>query len=308
MNSGNTRSYEPGYFAQRPIFLVAGLSLLASIPIGMIMLFLFGTVRGSEFSPDDFTRRHFSYQQIPWVNWTVFGIEYDDITPELEQTLISDGLISRRAPAKGKKKTWHLYDDVAVPDSHACDARFLTSYLDFSDWDSKNATATPFWLKWNEKFPLSAKILWPTVADLARNEMYLVIPDVMRLALNVAKDQPESFQSDLNKLTQKGWILAGESDLQTGKYQRAAKRFCRAELIDSSGQSDSQSSKPLAALIQQCRTKTDQFDDIQSHAVEVADELKAEIDDALSDDADSDKANDSSSKKTKAEAEEPSEP
>ena len=130
----------------------------------------------------------------------------------------------------------------------------------------------------------------------------------MRLALNVAKDQPKSFQSDLNKLTQKGWILAGESDLQTGKYQRAAKRFCRAELIDSSGQSDSQSSKPLAALIQQCRTKTDQFDDIQSHAVEVADELKAEIDDALSDDADSDKANDSSSKKTKAEAEEPSEP
>ena len=138
--------------------------------------------------------------------------------------------------------------------------------------------------------------------------MYLVIPDVMRMALNVVKDQPTSFQSDLNELTQKGWILAGESDFQTGKYQRAAKRFCRAELIDSAGQSDNQSSKPLAALIQQCRTKTDQFDDIQSNAVDMADELKTEIADALSDDADSDKAKDSSSKKIKAEADEPSEP
>ena len=173
MNSNNPKEYEAGYFAERPILLVAGLFLLAAIPIGMLMLFAYGTVRGSEFSPDDFTRREFAYQQIPWLNWTVSGIEYTDITQELEQTLTTDRLIRRRTPSKGQKKTWHLYYDSAVPDSHACDARFLTTYLDFDDWDSKTATSTPFWLKWNEKFPQSAKIFWPTVADLARNEMYL---------------------------------------------------------------------------------------------------------------------------------------
>ena len=144
MNSSTSRDHEPGYFAERPILVVAGLFLLAAIPIGMMMMFIYGTVQGSEFSPDDFTRRDFSYQQIPWLNWTVSGIEYNNVTPELEQTLITSRLIKRKKLAKGVKKTWHLYDDSAVPDSHACDARFLTTYLDFDDWDSKTAVSTPF--------------------------------------------------------------------------------------------------------------------------------------------------------------------
>ena len=310
MNSSNSKDYEPGYFAERPILLVAGLFFLAAIPIGLLVLFVYGSVRGSEFSPDDFTRRHFSYQQIPWLNLTISGIEYSDTTPELEQTLITDRLINRKKLAKGIKKTWHLYNDSAVPDSHACDARFLTAYLDFTDWDSKTATSTPFWLKWNEKFPQSAKIFWPTIADLARNEMYLSIPDVMRFALNIVEDQPKSFQSDLNDVTRSCWISAGEADLQSGRYQRAAERLCRAELIDSPRKKNGKSSDSLADLIKQCRSKTDKFSDTLSHAVDATDELKSEIADALSDDADSGKDGDQSQSSTsiKAEAEDPSDP
>lgn len=301
------KEYESGYFAERPILLVAGLFALAAIPIGMLLLFAYGTVRGSEFSPDDFTRRDFSYQQIPWLNWTVSGIEYTDITQELEQTLTTDRLIRRKTTPQGQKKNWHLFYDSAVPDSHACDARFLTTYLDFDDWDSKTATSTPFWLKWNEKFPQSAKIFWPTVADLARSEMYLTIPDVMRFALNIEQDRPETFQANLNEVTKRGWVSAGEADFHSGEYQRSAERLCRAELIDSSGESNEKLTGRVAGLIEQCRSNVDQFAAIRSRAVKANEELKAEITDALSDEADSGEGSESS-EEIKAEADEPSEP
>jgi hypothetical protein len=307
MKSNNSKDYESGYVAERPILLVAGLFALAAIPICMLLLLAYGTVRGSEFSPDDFTRRQFAYQQIPWLNWTVSGIEYTDITLELEQTLTTDRLIRRKTHSKGQKKTWHLFYDSAVPDSHACDARFLTTYLDFADWDSTTATSTPFWLKWNKKFPQSARIFWPTVADLARNEMYLTMPDVMRFALNTAEDQPKLFQDNLNKVTKQCWISAGEADFQSGEFQRAAERFCRAKLIDSSSESNKRASNQLADLIEQCRSKVDQFTDIRSRAVDSMDELNDEIADALSNKANSQK-DDLTSEKIKAEADESSKP
>ena len=74
----------------------------------------------------------------------------------------------------------------------------------------------------------------------------LTLPDVMRFALNTAEDKPESFQADLNEVTKQSWILAGESDFQSGEYQRAAERFCRAELIDSTEKSNRKRSSRIA--------------------------------------------------------------
>ena len=280
--------------------MVAGLFLLAAIPISMIVVLMYGSVSGSEFSPDDFTRRRFNYQRIPWLDWTVSGIEYTDTTPELEQTLMTNGLIDRRKSAGSQKKTWHLYFDSAVPDSHACDARFLTTYLDFSDWDSQTATSTPFWLTWNEQFPESAKIFWPIVADLARNEMYLIIPDVMRFAMNVTEDKPQSFQSELSKLTQARWITSGELDLQLGNYQRAIERFFRAELIEPSSK--------LTKLIALCRDQVEDLNQIRSRAEETDDQLKLSISSALAnkdDDQESNNAEEAAEVEVTAEAIEP---
>jgi hypothetical protein len=296
MNQTSYEELERAYFAERPILLLAGLILLAAIPIGMLILLMYGSVSGSEFSPDDFTRRHFTYQRIPWLDWTISGIEYTDVTTKLEQTLKTEGLIDSKKPASGAQKTWHLYRDSGVPDSHACDARFLTTYLDFHDWDSKTATSTPFWLKWNEEFPQSAKIFWPTVADLARNEMYLIVPDVMRFAFDVTKDKPKPFESELNKRARAGWILSGESDLQMGNYQRAAKSLFRAQLIEPS--------EKLTGLIELCRHQVDDFSAIKQRATVAANTLKSNIARAVADDEDPN--NDREGAKTASEAVVPS--
>ena len=278
MNQSKTRKNETAHSTERPILLVAGLFLLTAIPIGLIVVLMYGLVNGSEFSPDDFTRRDFSYYRVPWVGWTLSGIQYDDITPELGQTLTTLGFVKRPKSVPDEPKTWHLYYDAAVPNSYACDARFLTSYLDFTDWDSTSATSTPFWIKWNEQFPESAKIFWPTVADLARNEMYLIIPDVMRFAMNVTEDQPGSFQTDLNRLTRAGWITSGESKLLMGEYQQATERLLRAKLIDSS----SESSAKLTEQINLCRNQLEDLSEIESRAEVAAENLKSEIAMALS--------------------------
>lgn len=276
MNQSTTTKYERSYFSERPVVMVAGLFLLAAIPIGLIVVVMYGSVRGSEFSPDDFTRRHFAYQQIPWLNWTVSGIEYTDMTSELEQTLITNGLIQKKKSAGNKQKTWHLYFDSGVPDSHGCDARFLTEYLDFSDWDSNMATSTPFWTTWNERYPKSARVFWPTVADLARHEMYLIMPEVMRFAMNVFKDKPGPFRSDLSDLVREQWITSGESDLQQANYQRAIERFFRAQEI--------KSTERLTELIELCRDKVEDVSKIKQVANAAANDLATQIDLALAED------------------------
>ena len=107
--------------------------------------------------------------------------------------------------------------------------------------------------------------------------MYLSIPDVMRFALNVTDDQPDSFKSDLNKLTRANWITAGESDLQLENYQRATKRFIRADLMGSD--------KETTELLDQCRPELADYDSVKSDAKSDFDNLIQTIADSTDDNA-----------------------
>ena len=108
---------------------------------------------------------------------------YSDKTSDLEKSLTADRLIRSVIL---KKKRWHLVSDFGSSViSHQCDARFLTGYLDKLDNDGNS-----YWDTWNTDFPKCAKVFWPEVAELARDEMYLKIADVMRVAMSVSKDDP----------------------------------------------------------------------------------------------------------------------
>jgi hypothetical protein len=120
-----------------------------------------------------------------------------------------------------------------------CDARFLLDYLDLPGTESNS-----YWEQWNDKHPQLAKIFWPVIADLARHEMYLAIPDIMRMAMavdaeadqqsGVKIDQPasaESFHTRLNQMAADGYSTFGELDQQAGRTERAKIRFQRAAEI-----------------------------------------------------------------------------
>jgi tetratricopeptide (TPR) repeat protein len=202
-----------------------------TIPLVLLVLFVMGMTNGEEFSPDDFSRRSFYYNRVPLLKWTVIGKQYSDTTSDLEQTLLADGLIP---PTANKTKVWHLSSDTAGTFdgylTYECDARFLTEYLDLLD-----SNASPYWIAWNSKYPDTAKVFWPLVADLARHEMYLAVPDIMRYAMSVESDEePEKFEDRLNELVANAYLDLGEIDLTADRLSRASDRLTRSiELVPS---------------------------------------------------------------------------
>jgi hypothetical protein len=172
-----------------------------SLLLGGFLLLLMvatGSVEGEEFSPDDFTRRHFSYIRPDWFPVTLSGIEYTNFTDPLVTTLVSQGLI---VPTGNANQKWDLVSDNRMHrDSTAYDARILCRYLDLrmlngdlvlDDWTTKN--------------PEHAKVLWPAVAQLARAGEY---PRISQLMESVVSGQPITLKDFQAQVTQ---ILADDS-------------------------------------------------------------------------------------------------
>jgi hypothetical protein len=146
------------------VFIGLGGALLLS---GFLLLLMVatGSVEGEEFSPDDFTRRRFTYVRPDWFPVTLWGIEYSNIADPVVTTLVSQGLI---VPTGNANQKWDLVSDNKMSrDSTAYDAKILCRYLDLrmlngdlvlDDWTTKN--------------PEHAKVLWPAVAQLARAGEY----------------------------------------------------------------------------------------------------------------------------------------
>ncbi len=201
-------------------FLIVLLVCMLFMSLGMVILFGLGQTTGVEFSPDDFSRRRFSYNQTPYFNWVIAKKTYFDETTPLEENLVLDGLIM---PVVNKPQTWHLISDSgSTPEfmSAGCDARFLTKFLDLTDDKDHD-----YWLGWNEKYPDSAKFFWPRVAELARQEMYLKIPDVMQFAMAVEKDDVGTFADRLDELVAQAYLELGKLDLELERFERAEIRL-----------------------------------------------------------------------------------
>ncbi len=179
-----SRFYKKRWFWATLIFLVF------AIPFGLLILIGSGSRSGEEFSPDDFSRRSFTYNRVPGLGWVLRKKRHMDLTGPLERNLISSGLI---VPATNDPKVWHLCDDFsdsfpskAVPIDY--DSRLLTGYLDL-----ESSSGGSYWDQWNDDHPQVAKVLWPMVADLARKNCYLGIPDLMRAAMAMESDQVTEF-------------------------------------------------------------------------------------------------------------------
>ena len=155
------------------ILMTVIVSLVVVAVLGLIVT-SFGQVEGEEFSPDDFTRRTFYYCEIPLIQLQVFPIVREDNTGALENHLIGKKLIT---PVKNEKPIWHLVrNHRAAGSSQFGDAEILCAYFDMDDESGK-----PFWLSWSNEHPELAKVVWPVVARLARQQLYVFVPDLMSL-------------------------------------------------------------------------------------------------------------------------------
>ena len=237
----NTKNQKGSVF----VIMAVG-STVIGLPILFLIMSAMGEKTGIEFSPDDFSMRRFNYCRLPLINWTRRGIEYEDVSCPTGQTLIADDWVrvTGRIP-----KRWHLvsessgYSPSRLPEE--CDARFLTQYFEFTDSDGAN-----FLMKWTNENPTSAKALWPEIAELARDKLYVPIPVLLEFAIDHPKaDQDKKFVDRFNRQLSKAWLEAAKTDQLGGKHEQAISRFEKAiEIVGNDAEIESQKQVSLDVL------------------------------------------------------------
>ena len=222
----------------------------------LIFLLLFGgylsvagIVSGEEFSPDDFSRRHFSYNVMPIFGVEIRGLSHQNSASVLEQTLITDNWIT---PITKTPQTWHLvHDSISKTSSPDFDASILVKLLERSDSDDNQV-----WQIWTDDHPQNAKTFWPAVAELARNNLYWAIPDIMELA-STEKDGGKNFSARLDYLMSLAFLTKASELAATGSDKSALDYFAGSIKHLKSKDAYVQRSKSYTSLGEDAKSKKD---------------------------------------------------
>jgi hypothetical protein len=192
------------------------LSLLVGVPLVLIACAVFGRVEGVEFCPQDFSRRQFSYYEIPLVGIQVTAVYRTVQVRPVEKALLAERWISIQPPQR-----WDLIRGIRarrVVDPG--DASILTRYLDALDPRGSHQ-----WLGWSQDHPPLAQQLWPRVAEVARAGFYELVPDLMRAASRVSPETDhEQFAAALDQ------VLARSCQELADRYAAAGHPAAAGEL------------------------------------------------------------------------------
>ena len=195
-----------------------GIGLLAVLAAGAFCSFLvlqFGGVHGVEFNPHTFKRRSYSFYEIPLIGYQVRRIRHEDLTGPVEDFLIQQKYVT---PPKKTPNIWHIVAGTRGTSAvQRGDAEILLKYLDTED-DSR----THLWITWSEKHPKLAPALWAAVARLAREDLYIYIPELFDIAK--ASSDPVRLQRDLNRVLASHFRQVAK-EMQDQKDEAAAKRY-----------------------------------------------------------------------------------
>src|SRR5689334_3374240 len=134
------------------------MGLLASALLVLIATVTFGGVHGTEFCPQTFDRRSYSYYELPIVRIQVTGERHEDLTGATEVFLTSKKYIT---PAASGRQDWHvLVGSRGSKLRQPGDAGLLITYLDAMDSKDEHR-----WARWSEAHDDLAKVFWPAVQE-----------------------------------------------------------------------------------------------------------------------------------------------
>jgi hypothetical protein len=202
---GRRRKQRRGSAAKIVLGIVVALT---GFLIAAICLFYFGQVSGTEFSPQSFTIRRFSYRRMPYFHWRMSRTQHDGNRFLCDQTILKR---LTNQLSQNKSFQWHLINAQAGGAIIAGDASILTSY--FGNSNEFN------WTEWSSKHSEASKTLWPAIQELAIYQCYWAIPELLELA---RQDQPlVDFQSATNALLDKSCVQHAENLVSAQKWNDA---------------------------------------------------------------------------------------
>jgi hypothetical protein len=175
---------------------------------------LFGQISGQEFAPDTLERRRYSYYELPVVRIQVTPIWRSVSRPELEQALVDGKYVEISSPP-GR---WDLIASYRLAQMlREGDAQILSNYL-----DAWNDAGEVHWLQWTTSHPAIAKILWPEIVKLARQELYFFMPELFELAAE--RTDAQAFQGDLKQILARKYEELAQVEVEL-QNSAAAVRF-----------------------------------------------------------------------------------
>jgi len=191
-------------------------SVLGTLGLLIVVFFatcFFGFISGEEFSPATFSRRSFCYYQIPLIQLQVYPIDRKDKSNDLENYLRSNNYVPVK---KTGESSWDLVftarAQIVVTQG---DAAILCAYLDTEDPDGGDL----YWQKWTEDHPKVAKVLWPAVARVASQQLYIFTPDMLELA-KCASDV-DAFGRELDRMLAEKYSDLARIQQQLGLHETA---------------------------------------------------------------------------------------
>ena len=218
MSSPATRS--------RPL-AIAGWSLLGILGVTMLLFVatvMFGAVHGTEFCPQTFERRSYSYYELPLVRIQITGEKHEDVTGDTEKAIAANNWIPAPSTAKSD---WHvLVGSRGTRLRRPGDAGILMKYLDATQESNDRR-----WLRWSDDHKELAKVFWPAVQQLALREMYLFVPDAFDLAKRI--DDANELDSQLHQLIAAKLKLLAQRLTAAGKKNEANQVLQEAADFDS---------------------------------------------------------------------------
>jgi len=193
-------------------------SVVATGLVLAVVVGLFGRVDGTEFHADTFGRRSYVYFRLPLIHVQVTPVWRTSLARPLSRTLSQNGWL-KGAPRSNR---WDLV---------ACrrngerwqqgDAWILCQYL-----DTRDADAEFFWKKWTKNNRAAAAILWPEIAQLARRELYFLVPDLFETAAPAT--DANQLQRDLNLVLARNYEQLADAEAGLDHFQLAAELYTRA--------------------------------------------------------------------------------
>lgn len=202
-------------------------SLVSRIAFGLLGLFLvgivvlyavlyFGSVKGEEFSPDSFRRRRFAFLELPLIRVQITPIHHTDTTNDLEKHLTTKKLLPK--PAKPENRWDLVAASQGIHSRTQGDAGILCQYLDAVDQDGDS-----IWLTWSKENVELAKVVWPAVAKVARQELYSFIPELFVLARSATT--PDQLQQRIDQTLADRYLLTAETMQALEQHDAAAELF-----------------------------------------------------------------------------------
>jgi len=128
--------------------------------------------------------------------------------------------------AKGRATTWHLVSiSRGLTGQAVADADLLMQHLQLGD------DQDPYWKSWSKQHPNHSAILWPIIQQLAKRELYVLIPMVFQIAEANADSSTYVMQTTLDMRLAMEYVTLIK-DMREAKKDDIAAELLAEALID----------------------------------------------------------------------------